>query len=886
MSGPPTDPTRSGETISHYRLLERIGGGGMGVVYKAEDLRLGRTVALKFVSDELAPDESARQRFEREARVASSLNHPNICTIYEIDQDQGRLFIAMEFLEGHSLESHLRTGARPINEVLELGIAVADALIAAHARGVCHRDIKPANIFMTTAGTPKLLDFGLAKVDERSERVDQQTTAMLSTPGLIVGTAHYMSPEQAVGAPLDGRTDVYSLGLVLYEMATGQQAFTGTTAAVLHAILTRSTPPPGSVVRTIPPRFDEIIAKSLEKDRDVRYQSAADLRTDLKRLKRDLDSAISKAEVNAASSTRRFPTRGIAGAAAIAAVAIGAIVLAPRVWRASPSPSPLDGARFSQVTDRAGSEHFPSLSPDGRTVIYAASAEGGSDIYLQRVEGQRPINLTADTPEDDTQPVFSPDGDRIAFRSERGGGGLFVMGATGESVRRVSEAGYNPTWSPDGKSLVYATESVQTPTSRMGISSLWIVDITTGEKRRLSDVDSVQPSWSPHGHRIAYWTVRDRTRRDLETIAAEGGKPVVVTDDAPTDWSPAWSPDGRYLFFASDRGGSMNLWRVRLDERTGRTLSDPEPVTTPSINSGQLTFSRDGTRLAYVSQSFARNIGRVAFDAVHGVAGEGITPVVQGTRFLRFPDVAPGGESIVYTSDEKLFIAAADGSSPRQLTEGAGFRDRAPRWSSDGQRIAFYSDRTGIYEVWTINRDGSGLKQMTNQRKSSLFYPVWSPDSKRLAYGSYDTRSAHIIDTAMPWDQQRPVRLPAMASKGAVFAPWSWSQRGGLVGWVLRLDGGSGGIAIYDPVAGSFRHVSSSGSRPVWLPDHRHVVAIDKNRLSIVDTRNGRARPIKTPRTLEEDFAMSPDGRSIYFIDDRKDGDVWLATLPARRSVQ
>ena len=885
MSRPPTEDPRSGETISHYRLLGRIGGGGMGVVYKAEDLKLGRTVALKFVTRELALDDTTRQRFEREARAASSLNHSNICTIYEIDEDQGRLFIAMEHLEGQSLDALLRRGARPFEQVVQVGIDVAGALQAAHSRGICHRDIKPANIFIMMDGTPKLLDFGLAKASESATDGDQQTKDVLSTPGLIVGTAQYMSPEQAVGTPLDGRTDVFSLGLVLYEMATGKQAFSGATAAVLNAIITRQTPPPGTIAPTLPRQFDDIIAKALEKDRDVRYQSAAELRADLKRLKRDLDSAVSSS-ARAAAKPRLVRWRSVAIIGVLAAIAITAVLFAARFWRAPRGGSPLEGAQFSQVTGQAGTEHFPSLSPDGKTLVYAASQDGRSDIFLQRVDGQRAINLTADSPEDDTQPAFSPAGDRIAFRSEREGGGVFVMGATGESARRVSDAGYNPTWSPDGESIAYATESVQTPNSRMGISSLWVVDTTTGLKRKLSDADTVQPSWSPHGYRIAYWTVRDRTRRDLETIGVGGGAPVAVTDDSPTDWSPSWSPDGRYLYFASDRGGSMNLWRVRIDERTGRTLAAPEPVTTPSVNSGQLTFSRDGSKFAYVSQSFARNISRVAFDAALGVAADQITPVVQGTRFLRFPDVSADGGSVVYTSDEKLFVVASDGGTPRQLTEGARFRDRAPRWSVDGERLAFYSDRTGIYEIWTVRRDGSDLRQVTDQRRSSLFYPVWSPDGRQVAYGSYDTRSAHILDAALAWAQQQPLQLTPVGGERAVFAPWSWSDRGGLVGWDLRLDGSSGGIVVYDPAARTGRRVTRFGARPVWLPDDRHVVVIDKNRLSLVDTRDGQARPIKTPHTLEEDFAVSRDGRWIYFVDARKDGDVWLATLPAGSSVQ
>src|SRR2546426_7219064 len=499
-----------GKHIGHYEVLSLLGRGGMGEVFLAQDTSLGRKVALKLLRSDFTRIEERLRRFQQEARAASALNHPNILTIHEIGHDGSLHFMATEYVEGETLRQHLSGARITVGQTLDVAVQVASALAAAHQAGIIHRDIKPENIMVRSDGNVKVLDFGLAKltepktIDTAAPTLPQVETA----PGVVMGTFSYMSPEQARGLAVDARTDIWSLGVMIYEMAAGRQPFEGETASdVLSLILQKEPLPLAHSWPEVPAELERIVRKALRKDKEERYQTIKDLLIDLRNLRKELElsaemersappisarpvsSGQSAAATAHSASSAEYIVTEIKQHKRAAALILGIIILSAGgvlfFFRRSPATkeATLRNATFTQLTDQSGPEYFPSLSPDGKSFVSASYLAGNWDIYLQRVGGKNPINLTKDSAADDTQPAFSPDGERIAFRSEREGGGIFLMGATGESVKRLTNFGSNPAWSPDGKEIACADEGILTPALRMHQSLLSAVNVATGEKR-------------------------------------------------------------------------------------------------------------------------------------------------------------------------------------------------------------------------------------------------------------------------------------------------------------------------------------------------------------------------------------------------------------------
>jgi Tol biopolymer transport system component len=865
-----------GSHVGPYRIDAPLGAGGMGRVYRATDTRLGRNVALKVLSPDLSLDEAALKRFQREARAASALNHSNICTLYDLGEFNGLPYLVMELLEGESLRDHLASGPLQPAEAMELALGILQGLGAAHRKGIIHRDVKPANVFVAAQTLVKLLDFGVAKLLEElpaspgTEPLPSATPgpgAFSTRPSTACGTVAYMSPEQARGEPVDARSDLYSFGATLYHMLTGRLPIDeGAPTAMLAAILHAPPLAPSKANPRLGAGWDRIVLKALEKDRQFRYQSASELEADLHRFRR---------RQQLGPVLRRYSL----AAGVVFAFAAG---LTSYTTARSGGDSPIKEATFKQLTERPGQELYPALSPDGESIIYASKSEGNWDLFLQKVGDKTARNLTAGSGVDNTQPSFSPDGQQLAFRSAREGGGVFVMPASGGTARRVAGFGYHPVWSPDGKQIACATEDFHRPDDRWSLTSqIHLIDVDKGRTLRLAGTgpDALEPHWSPHAFRIAFWGV-EGGRRDVWTIAATGGDLVRVTNDAYVDWNPVWSPDGRYLYFSSDRGGSMNLWRVRMDERSGKVMGRPESITTPSPYSSQMSFSADGRRMAYVQLLRTANLRKASFDPANGRLLDSPASVTRGLREAVHPDIAPDGRFLAFSTwgKEDVFIAQLDGSGIRQLTDDL-YKDRGPRWSPDGRRIAFQSNRSGSYEMWIVNADGSGLRQLTRFAGVNVMNGGWSPDGTKIACSFDGGERTYIVKVDSPWESRAQQISPPLGPAELFFAK-DWSHDGNkLAGFLIqRADSLKHSVAVYSLDTGAIERLPGSGHYPRWLTDDRRLVYGYGSYMFLADISSGSVRELLSvwPDEIQASVAVADHDRAIYFTQVSTEADIWL----------
>ncbi|MFN2386019.1 MAG: protein kinase [Thermoanaerobaculia bacterium] len=880
----------TGSHLGPYEILAPLGAGGMGEVYRARDERLKREVAVKVLPPALSSDPDRLSRFEKEAQAAGSLNHPNILAIHDIGTHDGSPYIVSELLEGETLRSRLAAGGIPPRKAIGHAIQIAQGLAAAHERGIVHRDLKPENIFVTPDGRVKILDFGLAKLTQPAEggagETNLPTASPGTEPGMVLGTLGYMSPEQVRGKTADARSDIFSFGAILYEMLSDKRAFPGDTAAdTISAILTKDPPDLSETNRRIPEGLERIVNHCLEKSAEARFQSARDLAFDLETL-----SATSL--TSGPLSLPAAAAWNIRGRRLLPWLTLPLLLLAYLAGqRATAKKAPArvtQPSNFAQLTFQSGLESFPSLSPDGTSIVYGAWSSGNTDIYLQRVEGRNTINLTKDSDKTDNQPAFSPTGELIAFRSDRDGGGIYLMGATGENVRRLTDFGANPAWSPSGKEIAVSTEDISMPFDRSGKADLSAVDVATGRRRPLlRGEDAVQPSWSPHGSRIAYWGLRGETgQRDIWTIPAEGTEkatPVSVTNDAALDWNPVWSPDGKFLYFASDRGGGLNLWRVAIDERTGEIRGQPEPLTLQAAQTGQFSLSHDGRHLAYQSLHSLSTVQKNGFDSQsEKVVGEPAT-IYQSSMAIANMSVSPDGQWVAFRpsgGQEDIFLIRSDGTGLRQLMDDA-HKDRGPRWSPDGKRIAFYSDRGGRYDIWMIDPDGGNLVQLTKNHPRGPWFPHWSPDGSALAFP--DGTGSQLFRLGRTPGEGTPEPFPPLG-EGKWFFVNDWSPDGRILAGHGRLRGErttepSGGIVLFSIESGKYEWLSDSGQSPMWLNDGRRLLFRDRSDLVLLDARTKRSRIVMPVGQGSWEFAIPKDNRSIYLRRTLQEGDIWKASL-------
>ena len=905
-----------GQTISHYRITGQLGSGGMGVVYEAEDLDLGRRVALKFLPPQLSRDQRALDRFLLEARAASSLNHPNICTIYSVEKAGEQSFISMELLEGEPLDRRLHTGPLPIDRLLEWGIQLADALDAAHAKGIIHRDIKPANIFVMQRGQVKILDFGLAKLAQAELGTDTMATAgsiasPLTNPGAAVGTVAYMSPEQARGETLDPRSDLFSLGVVIYQMATGRMPFTGATSAVIfHAILELDPGPALQLNPSLPPKVEEIIAKALEKDRDLRYLSAADLRGDLKRLKRDTESG--RRAPQAATSGGNLTTVGGSGSVIVAgsSPSSGSQPQASAVSQSLSSASaqksgsrirllgtfaalilagllaysvffrkhslPFQDISITKVTD-TGTEVEAAISPDGKYVLCMSRKNGLAALWLRNIptNSNTQVQPPADVYYNGLR--FSPDGNYFYFvRSDPGNPDLKFLYRSallgGAPQKLASDVDSNITFSPDGQKVAFIRNDNPEP----GKYQLIVRPVEGADAAETviaggSAAEGISaPAWSPDGKTIVCDGIQAGYGTTLIAFEVAGGKKFIsLPKGIHSLLSPTWMPNG---------SGLLGLVHAEpLHQAQIGLISYPDgkhfAVTRDTNSYSSLSLSANGQLIATILSEEHWNL--FVMPASGGEA-RAVVPSFETTNFTWTAD----GQLIDDQRNVLNYIDPASGPKST-ITPEEGHPGGDPAACADGHSIVFELLYHGDKEndnVFRMDSSGENLKQLTTgehdyrpvcSADSRWVYYIQEKDAGRLARVSIDGGASQVISDL-------PISYSgfdvAPDGKSAAFATLEHSGEHKEKLALMATDSGQAKLLEFErPIFGALRF-AQDGKSVVYITRSNGV---DNLWLQPLDGSKGHAVTNFTSERIW-DFHWSFDGKRLALVRGHTDSDVVL----------
>jgi eukaryotic-like serine/threonine-protein kinase len=926
----------AGTRVGKYEIKQLLGAGGMGEVYLAQDAELGRAAALKILPGDVARDRQRMSRFTQEARAASALNHPNILTIYDVGHEGPLHFIAAEFIEGETLRQYMKERRPKAGAVLDVAAQVADALAAAHEAGIVHRDIKPENVMVRRRdGYVKVVDFGLAKL-ARAQLATVDTEAPteardVTEPGMLIGTVPYMSPEQLRGEPLDARTDIFSFGVLVYELASRRHPFQRDSFVETLAAIITHEPPFGEDLADAPEGLREVLRRCLEKDRERRYSDACELLEDLRRLRQGRRGLASNGD--GPGSDEGSATQGVAAADTVrqhgkteaheaartddvphvsGKMLGGAYVLAlvlavlagggggliyewvtggiSRLWLTPTAAQEV--SRTTQVTVWPGLDDYPSISPDGNSIAYCSDHEGGFEIYVKSLApGAKEVRLTQDGGLN-FQPAWSPDGRQVVFHS-KSRGGIWVAPASGGEARQLTEFGSAPAWSPDGKLVAFQSNPLVDlgATGRNAIppSTLWLVPSAGGEPRQLTEVGRPAgghgaPSFSPDGRRVAF-EADEYNKASVWTVSVEGGNAKRVS---PQDgYAPIYTPDGRSIIFIW--GG---VFRVPISE-AGERLGEPTSIS--GIGAGntfvrRISLSADGRRMAYTLLSRIESISSVllrpgSFEA----AGPPSVIVSNASTRNNFPAFSPDGRRLAYSSCNMtgttcdLWLANADGTGQTQLTT-AESSELMPAWFADMTQLGFITDRTGHFTYWAINLD--------TRRERMLFdfgpgpdYMRLSPDGRSLTFNRKDADGRINLWVATPANGGQP--RPLTSDRELMGFP-AWSPDGRSLAFQMKR-GDDTHLMVMPSEGGPAEQLTNEHGQSwlySWSPDGDKILyaGFREGLWNVwwVSRTTGQQRRLTDYKKLNSFVrypAWSPKGDRIAYEYSETSGNVWIADL-------
>jgi serine/threonine protein kinase len=846
-----------GAKLGRYEIRSKIGEGGMGEVYLAHDTFLDRKVAIKFLTADSVADDRAKKRLIREARAAAKLDHPHICSIYEVDEVDGRSFFVMQYVEGETLDSRMRKKALSLGESLSMGGQVADALAEAHAHGIIHRDIKPQNIIVTPREQIKVMDFGLAKVVGIVES-EAKTQSLYTTPGTIVGTVPYMSPEQVKGEPVDARSDIFSLGVVLHEMITGRQLFARKTAAETMAAILKDEPPEISNAGIdIPRDVEQLIKHCLAKNPNERFHSARDLALSLRAMLPE----------NRSSTVTQAPPIQHFRPYIWTALALLMVVLVIGWWQPWRRP-PAGQLQQRLISSFPGAHREASFSPDGSFISFINDARGTPQVWIKNLAQGDPIQITTgDTAAH--HPRWSPNNDQIVFSR---GGGIWSVPPLGGTSRKIIEGGYNPSWSWDGSRLVYEKDE-----------QIWTAKADGSDQRKVDGVPTPDilladrtPAFSPDGSLIAFFQCSKGPIGDIWVVPSAGGQARQLTFDDHFGGTPAWTPDGRYIFFSSLRAGSRTLWKIAAAGGT------PEPVLVGAGEDTEPEISRDGSKLIYTNtrNSFVLTVWNPTTNETR--------ELMESRYDLTDPSFSPRGDTISFflvenNGDTQIHTIESSGGSSVQLTQGKGERNIHPRWAPDGSWLYFYQFKPTFSFRRISVTGGPSFEIAAGWAWGTQNAAQVDPQGKLIAYVKQDKNSPPLtaireIETGKESVFKTSLRDP------------QWSRDGkSILGTDLTLGNAPElrQISICAIGTGDCRPLTR-GRLPRWSKDGTHVYFLRDGK-----SPQGKELWVISPASHEEKllgmlrmhpigafYDVSPEGTIVYVRYSPGKPELWLADFP------